>query len=330
MPHDVTILTEAELRRIVHLDLAATEVVERAFAALASGRVVMPPILSMAIPDANGEVDVKTAYIPGFEGFAIKVSPGFFDNPKIGLPSLNGLMILFSARTGQVLALLLDNGYLTDVRTAAAGAVAAKHLAPANVETAGVIGTGVQARLQLQAAHLVRPFGQALVWGRDPAKAHACAVEISAALGIPARAEPDPARLVAASQLVVTTTPAEEPVLKADWLHPGLHITAMGSDQAGKNEIEPAALAAAGLYVADRVSQCEKLGELRSALAAGLWTRGVPPELGEIVARTKTGRTGDTQITICDLTGTGAQDTAIATFALGRARDAGAGSVIST
>ncbi len=330
MPHDVTILTEAELRRIVHLDRAAIEVVERAFAALASGRVVMPPILSMAIPDANGEVDVKTAYIPGFEGFAIKVSPGFFDNPKIGLPSLNGLMILFSARTGQVLALLLDNGYLTDVRTAAAGAVAAKHLAPANVETAGVIGTGVQARLQLQAAHLVRPFGQALVWGRDPAKAHACAVEISAALGIPARAEPDPARLVAASQLVVTTTPAEEPVLKADWLHPGLHITAMGSDQAGKNEIEPAALAAAGLYVADRVSQCEKLGELRSALAAGLWTRGVPPELGEIVARTKTGRTGDTQITICDLTGTGAQDTAIATFALGRARDAGAGSVIST
>lgn len=330
MPHDVTILTEAELRRIVHLDRAAIEVVERAFAALASGRVVMPPILSMAIPDANGEVDVKTAYIPGFEGFAIKVSPGFFDNPKIGLPSLNGLMILFSARTGQVLALLLDNGYLTDVRTAAAGAVAAKHLAPANVETAGVIGTGVQARLQLQAAHLVRPFGQALVWGRDPAKAHACAVEISAALGIPARAEPDPARLVAASQLVVTTTPAEEPVLKADWLHPGLHITAMGSDQAGKNEIEPAALAAADLYVADRVSQCEKLGELRSALAAGLWKRGAPPELGEIVAGMKPGRTGDSQITICDLTGTGAQDTAIATFALGRARGAGAGSAIPT
>lgn len=330
MPHDVTVLTEAELRRIVHLDRAAIEVVERAFAALASGRVVMPPILSMAIPDANGEVDVKTAYIPDFEGFAIKVSPGFFDNPKIGLPSLNGLMILFSARTGQVLALLLDNGYLTDVRTAAAGAVAAKHLAPANVETAGVIGTGVQARLQLQAAHLVRPFGQALVWGRDPAKAHACAVEISAALGIPARAEPEPARLVAASQFVVTTTPAEEPVLKAGWLHPGLHITAMGSDQAGKNEIEPAALAAADLYVADRVSQCEKLGELRSALAAGLWKRGAPPELGEIVAGMKPGRTDDSQITICDLTGTGAQDTAIATFALGRARDAGAGSAIPT
>jgi len=330
MPHDVTVLTETELRRAVALDLAAIGVVEKAFAALASGRVVMPPIMSMAIPDANGEVDVKTAYIPGFEGFAIKVSPGFFDNPKIGLPSLNGLMILFSAKTGQVLALLLDNGYLTDVRTAAAGAVAAKHLAPARIDTAGVLGTGVQARLQLQAAHLVRPFSRALVWGRDMGKAQACAIDLAARLGIPVRAEADPARLVADSQLVVTTTPAEEPVLRAEWLHPGLHITAMGSDQSGKNEIEAAALAAADLYVADRVSQCEKLGELRSAIAAGLWTRGTPPELGEIVAGAKPGRTSDAQVTICDLTGTGAQDTAIATFALGEARKAGAGSVIAT
>ena len=237
----------------------------------------MPPILSMVIPEANGEVDVKTAWIPGFEGFAIKVSPGFFDNPRIGLPSLNGLMILFSAKTGLVEALLLDNGYLTDVRTAAAGAVAARHLAPSRVETAGVIGTGVQARLQIQAAHLVRPFSQVLVWGRDRAKAEACAADISRMLGIPARSEADPARLVARSQLVVTTTPAEHPVLRAEWLHPGLHVTAMGSDQAGKNEVEATALAAADLYVCDRVSQCEKLGELRSAIAAGVWTHGSRP-----------------------------------------------------
>ena len=139
----------------------------------------MPPILSMALPAVNGEVDVKTAWIPGFDGFAIKVSPGFFDNPKRGLPSLNGLMILFSATTGLVEALFLDNGYLTDVRTAAAGAVAARHMAPATVETAGVLGTGVQARLQLEAAHLVRPFRRALVWGRDPAKAAATAADLA-------------------------------------------------------------------------------------------------------------------------------------------------------
>lgn len=330
MPRDVKVLTESDLRAVVRIDLATIDVVERAFAALASGKVVMPPILSMAIPEANGEVDVKTAYIPGFDGFAIKVSPGFFDNPKVGLPSLNGLMILFSARTGLVEALLLDNGYLTDVRTASAGAVAARHLAPRLVTTAGVLGTGVQARLQLQAAHLVRPFGKALVWGRDIEKARACASDLAAALGVEAEARTEAESVVAESQLVVTTTPAEEPVLRAAWLHPGLHITAMGSDQTGKNEIEPAALAHADLYVADRVSQCELLGELRSAIRAGLWSGGTPPELGEIITGAKTGRASDDQVTICDLTGTGAQDTAIATFAVQAGRAAGAGSTIST
>ena len=321
MPHDVTVLTEADLRAVVPLDMAAVEVVERAFAALARGGVVMPPILSMEIAEANGEVDVKTAYIPGFDGFAIKVSPGFFDNPKIGLPSLNGLMILFSAKTGLVEALLMDNGYLTDVRTAAAGAVAAKHLAP-EVETAGVIGTGVQARLQMRAAHLVRPFSRLLVWGRDADKAAACAADLARALGVEARAEPDPARLVAESQLVVTTTPARAPVLRADWLHPGLHVTAMGADQTGKGEVDPQALARADLYVADRVAQCAAQGELRAALAAGLMSADVP-ELGEIVTGAAASRPGPEAITICDLTGTGAQDTAIATHALAVAGTAG-------
>jgi len=329
MRREIKILTEAELRKVVRLDLAAVETVEKAFAALATGKVVMPPILSMAIPEANGEVDVKTAYIPGFDGFAVKVSPGFFDNPKLGLASLNGLMILFSAKTGLVQALLLDNGYLTDIRTAAAGAVAARHLAPAMVETAGVIGTGVQARLQIIAASLVRPFKRVLVWGRDGDKAAKCALDLAAELGIDARPEHDRARLVAESQLVVTTTPAGEPVLKADWLHPGLHITAMGSDQAAKNEIDPRALAAADLYVADRVSQTRLLGELRSAIAAGAWKKGTPPELGEIVTGARPGRTSDDQVTICDLTGTGAQDTAIASLAAAAAATAGIGVTIA-
>ncbi|MCV0349860.1 MAG: cyclodeaminase [Nitratireductor sp.] len=330
MPHDILVLTESDLRKAVRLDLEAIDVVENAFRALASGAVIMPPILSMDIPQVHGEVDVKTAYIPGFDGFAIKVSPGFFDNPKIGLPSLNGLMILFSAKTGLVEALLLDNGFLTDVRTAAAGAVAARHLAPSNVETAGVMGTGVQARLQMIAAHQVRPFSRLLFWGRDAAKAEACAADLAKTLGIDVKAEADPARLVAESQLVVTTTPARDPVLMADWLHPGLHVTAMGSDQEGKNELQPAALSRADLYVADRVSQCEKLGELAAAIRAGVWNGGTPAELGEIVTGARTGRTGDDQITICDLTGTGAQDTAIATLARERALTAGAGTTIQS
>ena len=313
MAHDIQIVTEAELKQAVKLNLTAIDVVEQAFAALASGKVVMPPILSMDLHEANGEVDVKTAYIPGFDGFAIKVSPGFFDNPKLGLPSLNGLMILFSAKTGLVESLFLDNGYLTDIRTAAAGAVAARHLAPETVETAGVIGTGVQARLQLIAAQLVRPFKRVLVYGRDAEKAAVCACDLENALGIRAEVMRDPAELVARSQLVVTTTPAREPVLRAEWLHPGLHITAMGSDQTGKNEIDPAALVAADAYVCDSVSQCEVSGELEAAKAAGIWSKGIPTELGEVITGMKPGRTSPDAVTICDLTGTGAQDTAIAT-----------------
>ncbi len=323
MAHDIRIVTEADLRRTVGLDLTAVDVVERAFAALADGGVVMPPILSMDLPQANGEVDVKTAYIPGLDGFAIKVSPGFFDNPRLGLPSLNGLMILFSARTGMVEAVFLDNGYLTDIRTAAAGAVAARHLAPDEVTTAGVIGTGVQARLQVQAAHLVRPFDRVLVHGRDPQRAARCAADLAATLGIEAEVTTDAETLVQRSQLVITTTPARAPVLQAEWLHPGLHITAMGSDQAGKTEIAPQALVRADLYVCDRVSQCAVSGELEAARAAGLLTDVTPPELGEIVTGRHPGRRSQSDITLCDLTGTGAQDTAIATHALAVSGSAG-------
>jgi len=327
MPRDIRVVTEAELRRAVRLDLALVDVVESAFTALARGEVVMPPVLSMELAEAHGEVDVKTAYIPGIEGFAIKVSPGFFDNPKLGLPSLNGLMILFSARTGLVEAVFLDNGYLTDLRTAAAGAVAARALAPAQVRTAGVIGTGVQARLQMRAAHLVRPFERVLVWGRDPGKAAACAADLKAALGVEAEVTTDPAGLVARSQLVVTATPARDPVLRADWLHPELHVTAMGSDQEGKAELEPEALVAADLYVADRLSQTERLGELRAAEASGM-ARDIRriEELGDILAGKAPGRQRPDDITIADLTGTGAQDTAIATHVF--ATLGGAGTVI--
>ena len=326
MAHDIQIVTEAELRRIVALDLTTVDVIEAAFAALASGGVVMPPILSMDLPAAHGEVDVKTAYIPGFDGFAIKVSPGFFNNPALGLPSLNGLMILFSAKTGLVQSLFLDNGYLTDIRTAAAGAVAARHLAPEMVETAGVIGTGVQARLQMQAAHLVRPFQRLLVHGRDPVKARACADDLAARLGVQAQAVDSAEILVREAQLVVTTTPARAPLIRAEWLHPGLHITAMGSDQSGKNEIDPRALAAADAYVCDRVSQCEVSGEMEAALAAGLWTKGRPAELGEVITGARPGRHSPQDVTICDLTGTGVQDTAIATHV--RARHPQAGTIL--
>ena len=323
---EIKILTETDLRSLIDLDLDAVNCVESAFKALAGGKVVMPPILSMAIEACNGEVDVKTAYVPGIDSFAIKVSPGFFDNPKIGLPSTSGLMILFSARTGMVEALLLDNGYLTDIRTAAAGAVAARHLAREDASTACIVGAGTQARLQLKALTLVRPIRKAGIWARDPEKAEAAANEMASALGIEVSAASDLESAVSTADVVVTTTPSTSPLILADWLKPGQHVTAMGSDQHNKNELEAAALTRADVYVPDRMSQTEILGELHHALAAGLLSPGVKfPELGEIVAGRAAGRSSPYALTICDLTGTGVQDTAIATFARERAEAKGVG-----
>ncbi|WP_339756435.1 ectoine utilization protein EutC [uncultured Hoeflea sp.] len=326
----IKILTEADLRSLVKLDLDAIDCVEQAFAALASGEVVMPPILSMAIAPFNGEVDVKTAFVPGIGSFAIKISPGFFDNPKIGLPSTSGLMVLFSARTGMLEALLLDNGYLTDVRTAAAGAVAARHLSRPDVSTACILGAGAQGKLQLKALCLVRPISSATIWARDADKAIAAATQMTQELGIEVRAATDLAGAVSAADVIVTTTPAAQPILQAQWLRPGQHITAMGSDQEHKNELDPACVGKADLYVPDRLSQTRGLGELRSAIAAGVVPADAEfAELGMIVAGKAKGRMSGNEITIADLTGTGVQDTAIATFASSRALAANAGTDFS-
>ena len=320
------ILTERDLRAIVSLDLDAVRCVENAFHALATKAVVMPPILRLDIPEHRGEVDVKTAYMPGLDGFAIKISPGFFDNPKIGLPSTSGMMVLFSSKTGLVQALLLDNGFLTDVRTAAAGAVAAKHLAREDASVAAVLGAGMQASLQLKALALVRPIREARIWARDPSKAEGLAQELSTQLGFPVTAYADPAKAVAGSHVIVTTTPSHRPILSAKWLEPGQHVTAMGSDAEHKNEIDPAAIARVDLYAADSLRQTRRLGELHHAIAAGIVADdAVFPELGEIIAGSKPGRENDMQITLADLTGTGIQDTAIATLAFARAQAAGVG-----
>ncbi|MEO3431404.1 cyclodeaminase [Pelagibius sp. CAU 1746] len=328
---DVSILSESDLRDLLSLDRDIVCCIEDAFKALATKPVIMPPVLHLEIAEANGEIDVKTAYVPGLDSLAIKMSPGFFDNPKIGLPSLNGLMVVFSAKTGLVEAILLDNGYLTELRTAAAGGVAADWLARKDARTAGIVGAGVQARLQLKALSLVRPLESALVWARDGGNAEACAQEMTEALGIPISACNDIAALCAQSDVVITTTPSNKPLIDADHLRPGLTFIAMGSDAAYKNEIAAEALAAADVYVCDRLSQVRLLGELHHAIEAGkVDAHAAFPELGEIIAGSKAGRENDRQCVLCDLTGTGVQDTAIATLAVARARGAGAGTVFQS
>jgi ornithine cyclodeaminase len=327
----MTILTEAELRDIVTLDLDAVACVENAFRALATLPVAMPPILRLDIPEHRGEVDVKTAYVPGIDGFAIKISPGFFDNPKLGLPSVNGMMVLLSSKTGLIEALLLDNGYLTDIRTAAAGAVAARHLSRPDSSVAAIFGAGVQAGLQLEALMLVRPIAEARIWARDLAKAEATAGALREKLGIVVRAEADASKAAAGADIIVTTTPSSEPLIKAGFVAAGQHITAMGSDAEHKNEIAPVILRMADLYVADSARQTRRLGELHHAISAGVMSADTDvTELGQIIAGERRGRRSASDITIADLTGTGVQDTAIATLARDRARAANAGTIFES
>lgn len=322
----VILLSEDELRQCATLDEHALQAVADGFTALVAGRVMQPPIMRVDIPEHSGEVDVKTAYIKGLDSFAVKLSSGFFENYKLGLPSGSGLMLLLSAETGMLQAILLDNGYLTDVRTALAGAIAAKYLAPQEVHTVGVLGAGSQARYQLRALQLVRDFEAVKVYSKTAAHAETYAADMAAELKVKVTPVKTAREVFADAQIVVTTTPAKSPLIKAEWLHPGLHLTAMGSDAEEKNELEPAVLARADLLACDLRSQCFRLGELHHGLTAGVISEESEVlELGQLTSGQRKGRTDEQAVTICDLTGTGVQDTAIARLAYEQARARGLG-----
>jgi len=318
----ITILTEAEIRSCVGLNEEAISAVANGFTSLAAGEVTLPPIVRIDVPEHEGEVDIKTAYVRGLDSFAIKIAAGFFQNYRLGLPTGSGMMVLVSARTGRPEAVLLDNGYLTDVRTGAAGALAARYLARKRVETAGVIGSGMQARYQIRALKQVRGFQQLMVYGIVPDQVEEYAAEMASVLGVEVVKAADVETVVRNSDVVVTCTPAKEPYLKAEWLHPGLHITAMGSDAEDKQELYADALGRADLLVCDRKSQSFRLGEFHNGLEAGVISEDDPIiELGELTSGRKPGRKSEEEITICDLTGVGVQDTAIALLAYQKAME---------
>lgn len=314
------IVDEAAIRAAVSFDQASISAVADAFALLAGGSpVVMPPVMQINVDAVHGQTCVKSAFTPGAAHFVVKLASTFHDNVRIGLPSASGLMLVCSAATGQVETILLDNGYLTALRTQAAGAVAARHLARPDARTAAIIGSGRQARLQLAALRAVRPIETARVWSPDADGCAAFARDMAEALGITVVSAPSAEAAVRGADIVVTATPARAPIVRADWLSPGQHITAMGADAPGKSELFPDVISRTTLYVPDRDQQCRTLSELAAALAAGTVSssfQGV--ELGDIVAGRHPGRARDTDITVADLTGLGVQDTAIALLARAR------------
>ncbi len=296
-----------EIRDVVAaLDPVAA--IERAFAAYSLGQAVVPPVGEMVFSNPPGDVHIKYGYMTSDEYYVIKIASGFYDNPALGLPSGNGLMLLFSRKTGEGLAVLLDEGYLTDIRTAAAGAVAARYLAPRAVERIGIIGSGTQARLQLRYLSDLTGCREVVVWGRtvehvaryrDEMEAQGFGVEIAGS----------PGELASKCKVIVTTTPATEPLLGS--VREGTHITAVGSDSPGKQELDASILAGADIVVADSISQCLERGEISHAIRAGLIAEDGVVELGRIIAGEVPGRTSIEQITVADLTGVAVQDIAI-------------------
>ncbi len=319
------LLTEQEIRNSV--DMALTiDVVESAFEALGNGRVTQPPPIGLDIPEVDAEVHVKGAHIHGDDHFVFKLVSGFYRNPAIGLPMASGLVIVFDANHGQPAGLLLDNGFLSDLRTGGAGGVVARHLAPTELRRVAVVGAGMQARMQLRALAQVRTIPEVAIWNRNPGRAQQCAAEMRGELGVPVHVVDSIEEAARDANLVITVTPAREPLVHAAWLGPGTHVTAVGSDGPDKQELDVELLARADLVVADRLAQCIDLGEIHHAVAAGRLDPASCVELGDVVTGTAPGRESDEQITVADLTGVGVQDAAIAGATLQAAAAKGFGS----
>jgi len=237
-----------------------------------------------------------------------------------------GLVLVFEAETGRLAAVLLDNGYLTELRTGAAGALAADLLAKERVAKVAMVGVGGQARYQLEALAGVRRPERVAAWGRDAEKAQEYAEEMRARLGLTVEAATVLEDAVDGADVVVTTTPAREPLVRGDWLVPGVHVTAVGSDMPEKQELHPGVLARADKVVVDRLEACLENGELHHAVAAGvLAPEDVHAELGQVAAGERPGRESDDEITVADLTGVGVQDAAVAAAVLDAAAARGVG-----
>jgi ornithine cyclodeaminase len=228
-----TVYTRSEIEKVIR-PAEAIAVVERAFVAYSRGDAVIPPVGQMEFEEPPGDCHIKYGYLKCGETFTVKIATGFWKNPEHGLPSSNGVILIFSSKTGELLTILQDEGYLTDIRTAAAGAVAAKYLAPSKVEYIGMIGAGTQARLQLDFLREVTPCRRVLLWARSTDRARAFHVD-----GFNIEVVPTVTELATKARLIVTTTSSQRWLLSASHVQPGTHITAVGADGGGKQELEP-------------------------------------------------------------------------------------------
>ena len=311
------ILSEAEIRELVDID-GARAAVAAAFRALHRGEATIANVISLPFTSPRGAVHIKAGHIHEDAVWTAKLSGDFY--PDDGSPTRHsGVMFVSSAVDGALLGVLVDNGYLTELRTGAAGAIAADLLARENISNVAVIGAGSQARHQLDALLRVRAIDKVSVASRSAARAEAYVAHVAASHGLPARVFETVEAAVRDADVVITTTPASTPLVQAEWLSPGVHVTAVGSDEPTKQELAPEVLGRASVIAVDDRRQAAELGELHHALERGLVEESEVVTLGALLADEVPGRTADDEITVADLTGVGVQDAAIAALAMRQA-----------
>lgn len=322
-PLETLVLTRGEVAHLLPLS-RCIDVVEEAFRLHALGRSLPPGVL--AVPARDGSFHVKAA---GLElsrtYFAVKTNGNFFRNrERYGMENIQGVILLCDGANGYPLA-VLDSIEITILRTGAATAVAAKHLARLDAAVAAICGCGNQGRVQLRALAQVRPLERAFCWDLDLERARLFAAEMSAELGIAVEPVSVPRAAAARSDLCVTCTPSRTPFLCPDDISPGTFLAAVGADSPEKQELEPALLMRAHV-VPDVLEQCAAIGELHHALEAGVMRRGdIHAELADVVSGKAPGRSSAEEIFVFDSTGTAIEDVAAAAAVYERAVADGAG-----
>lgn len=278
--------------------------IEKGFAAYSNGKVVVPPVGELHFDSPPGDVHIKYGYIKNDDVYVIKIASGFPRNSDLGLSNGNGMMLVFDQKTGKPKTILNDEGYLTDVRTAVAGAICAKYMSPKRVKTIGIVGTGVQAKMQLEYLKGIVDCKSAIVWGRSESALLKYQSDMSRSnFNIVTTQDID--KIIDHCQLIITCTASDIPLINR--VNPGTHITAMGSDTLTKQELDASILLDADMVVADSRSQCEERGEIYQAMKSGFKVDKVV-EIGEIISEDKDVRIDDSDITIADLTGVAVQD----------------------
>lgn len=304
------ILTLEEIKKTLKT-IDPVQEIEEGFILYSQGKVVVPPVGEMIFDDPPGECHMKYGYIQDGEYFCIKIASGFYENPEKGLPTFYGLMLLFSQETGMLKSILLDKGHLTNIRTAAAGAVVAKYMAPTSVSRIGIFGAGTQGRLQLQYLKDIIDCRDVTVYGLNQQELDAYKKDMDSH-GFNVKTTLDSGDVTSTCDYIVTCTPSKKPLINEDQVRKGTHITAVGADTPEKQELDSAILKKADKVIVDSLEQAETRGECYRAMQNGMITKDEIHELGEMIVNEDLQRGSKDEITVVDLTGVAIQDIQIA------------------